>query len=339
MLDTDLGKEFNSCSGCNGTGYESSNPVPIPSMSEEIKAVMKQPIFLCLIAGYAAQTAALIGLSTFGSAFGMGLGYFNSETSASAAFGVTVSIAGMLGTPLGGLMLDRLTKSSKLIHDSNPHVTLRTATLQIFCLSICGLFFLLLVCITKQKIVFLTLLCLGSAFCFSTSTGISIGVMETVPSLHRSFAIAMLTVCIHLFGDVPSPVLVGWLKDVLAPHCVDGPGAATGDACRKSEKGLRVTMAIVVMWLFWSVFFFGMAWRLSVRKSRRYTRLRFDLEGEATSGSVERGEDSSPVLSVASIPPVGVEWRGDGSRPVHHPGRTGERHSDLLTPLVPTSTK
>lgn len=39
--------------------------------------MFSKPLFLCLVAGYAAQTAMLIGLSTFGSAFMMGLGYFD----------------------------------------------------------------------------------------------------------------------------------------------------------------------------------------------------------------------------------------------------------------------
>lgn len=48
-----------------------------PTLIEEFGIVFSKPLFLCLVAGYAAQTAMLIGLSTFGSAFMMGLGYFD----------------------------------------------------------------------------------------------------------------------------------------------------------------------------------------------------------------------------------------------------------------------
>jgi MFS transporter, Spinster family, sphingosine-1-phosphate transporter len=50
-----------------------------PNIIEEIKAICQYPCYLYICAGYAAQTGALIGLSTFGSAFLMGLGYFDSE--------------------------------------------------------------------------------------------------------------------------------------------------------------------------------------------------------------------------------------------------------------------
>jgi MFS transporter, Spinster family, sphingosine-1-phosphate transporter len=50
-----------------------------PNILEEVKAICQYPCYLYICAGYAAQTGALIGLSTFGSAFLMGLGFFDSE--------------------------------------------------------------------------------------------------------------------------------------------------------------------------------------------------------------------------------------------------------------------
>lgn len=91
--------------------------------------------------------------------------------------------------------------------------------------------------------------------------------------LNRSFAIALTSVCIHIFGDVPSPIITGLLKDLLAPRCAPTPNHSptlytalfyTGDSasseCRADGKGLRLTMLIVSLWLFASVFFFGAAW-------------------------------------------------------------------------------
>lgn len=91
--------------------------------------------------------------------------------------------------------------------------------------------------------------------------------------LNRSFAIALTSVCVHIFGDVPSPIITGLLKDLLAPRCAPTPHhtptfytalSYTGDSasseCRADGKGLRLTMLIVSLWLFASVFFFGAAW-------------------------------------------------------------------------------
>ena len=44
-----------------------------------------------------------IGLSTFGSAFMMGLGYFKTQTESSTTFGALICVSGIVATPLGGI--------------------------------------------------------------------------------------------------------------------------------------------------------------------------------------------------------------------------------------------
>jgi MFS family permease len=117
--------------GGTGGGVARSPP-PTPSLFEEFGIVFSRPLFLCLVAGYAAQTFALIGLSTFGSALMMGLGYFDTEASSSTTFGGIICVSGMIATPLGGIMLDRMlaeatkkeAKSGPLLvdHDNNGNV-------------------------------------------------------------------------------------------------------------------------------------------------------------------------------------------------------------------------
>lgn len=66
--------------------------------------------------------------------------------------------------------------------------------------------------------------------------------MLCVPAGNRSFAVGLLTFGIHAMGDVPSPVIVGYLKDSLAPACnIDGNGEFEDlDACRKDSGGIQV---------------------------------------------------------------------------------------------------
>jgi hypothetical protein len=59
--------------GTNSTHTQAYKHKP-PTFLMEFGVVLSRPLFLCLVCGYAAQTAMLIGLSTFGSAFMMGLG-------------------------------------------------------------------------------------------------------------------------------------------------------------------------------------------------------------------------------------------------------------------------
>ena len=93
----------------------------------------------------------------------------------------------------------------------------------------------------------------------------------------------MTSVCVHVFGDVPSPIITGLLKDLLAPGCspplvvkentslpsnerlvfMDLTGTSNSSECRAEGHGLRLTMLIVSLWLLVSVMFFGMAWYYS----------------------------------------------------------------------------
>ena len=71
-----------------------------------------------------------------------------------------------------------------------------------------------------NKALYMIDLCLGCTCLFTTTTGINLLIMFSVPEVNRPFAIAMNSVFIHALGDVPSPVIVGYLKDMLAPACL-----------------------------------------------------------------------------------------------------------------------
>eukprot|EP01036_Dinobryon_divergens_P002532 gene2532-3327_t len=132
-----------------------------PSVLEELSEVMRKPIFLCLVAGYAAQTASVMALATFCSSIVMGLGYFNTEMTASSAFGAVISLAGLVGTPLGGLWLDKQIKHNRM-RSENRTVTLRTATAHITALNVVALGVLLLLGAVGGRVSFLLVACVGS---------------------------------------------------------------------------------------------------------------------------------------------------------------------------------
>jgi hypothetical protein len=50
---------------------------------------------------YAAYAGGILGFSTFGPQFVMGLGYFDEEFVASIVFGGCMAVAGLIGTPIG----------------------------------------------------------------------------------------------------------------------------------------------------------------------------------------------------------------------------------------------
>lgn len=88
--------------------WESDVSHPRPSKCEELQAVIGQPIFIWLTLSIVAQVGVMVGISTFGSSFLVGLGFFNQQAAASSAFGTVLLLSGLIGTPVGGLVLDRL---------------------------------------------------------------------------------------------------------------------------------------------------------------------------------------------------------------------------------------
>lgn len=227
---------------------ESPYAKPKPSLLDEFKIVMSSPIFLCLTAVYASQTFTLQGMSTFGSSFLIGLGFFDKESQASTVFGVLISISGLIATPLGGMILDSLIKKKKNVEESrtslvssadadgggdgnalgeeeeeNEYNTLATPTslessssvlgkqrrheissltkLIVSCTTM-GLLFLSLTYTVYNIVLYLLMVCVGCASLFLTFSAINMGFMLSVPTENRSFAIAMMNVLIHMFGDV-----------------------------------------------------------------------------------------------------------------------------------------
>lgn len=79
---------------------------PPPPLWAQFGATLGDPVYTATVLGYAGLTAVLSGLGAFGPAFLQGLGFVKCQASASMLFGACVSVAGLVGTPLGGWALD-----------------------------------------------------------------------------------------------------------------------------------------------------------------------------------------------------------------------------------------
>lgn len=81
------------------------------------------------------------------------------------------------------------------------------------------------------------------------------------------------TLCIHAFGDVPSPIVVGALLDRMAPACARDSKQNGGDVgavdfvvspeCQGQIIYVRWTLFLTCAWLSLSVLFFAAAWALA----------------------------------------------------------------------------
>jgi hypothetical protein len=107
-----------------------------------------------------------------------------------------------------------------------------------------------------------------------TQTGISLIAMLSVDRCHRPNALAFLMLTSHLLGDVPLPIILGLIKDKLAPACRVGPSGEFVDPeqCSEQKSGVIKSLAIAYSWVLWSLIFFEIARRFAQRHARQEIR-------------------------------------------------------------------
>lgn len=223
------------------------------SFFNDFRAVISSPPFFWLAVGYSAYSATVIAFSTFGSAFLVDLGLLNNETLASVSMGVTVAISGIIGGFAGGGLASfsskkHLTDESsrndddaeryrsegeidpmsdqRVIHpyvvtkDSfNRFIELRNLLNTLLPVLIVSIFVLCGATLLRSLWAFLIAVGIGLSGLFSTQAGLNIATMLSVPESQRTCSIAIITLILHLAGDVPSPIIIGLFKDLLAPDC------------------------------------------------------------------------------------------------------------------------
>lgn len=157
--------------------------------------------------------------------------YNMSGESADVVFGGVTVLTGVFGSLGGGLILDRLGS------------TLANANLVCGVSNLVGLVFVLLAfLLAKSFSVFMVLFALGEFALFMMQAPVGAIGMWAVPAALRPLAISMVTVSIHLLGDVPSPPLVGALQSALER---DKPPEV-------ADQQWRVTMSVISLLLFFS---------------------------------------------------------------------------------------
>ncbi|GMF22992.1 unnamed protein product [Phytophthora fragariaefolia] len=240
-------------------------PMPKPSFLAEWWGIFSCLPFMLIILGHAAYTFSLAAMSTFSPAIFIGLGLFESETTVSLMFGGLVAITGTIGTPVGGMLVDWLAKKK-------PDEIGRRCMISVYALFYFMLasvvFGLIMVAVASTKMLCLIFLTLCLFFMCALSVPETIAVLELFPKSRQSMAVAANTLIIHALGDVPSPIVLGAIKDAWAPHC--GTVAIDGEAklnprCSEDHAGLRDVLLFAVVWLGWGV----MLWGASVVVVRR----------------------------------------------------------------------
>ncbi len=175
---------------------------PKPHEIREVLSLLLNCRYNLLVWGLAAQTFAMGGFAVWGSNFlnqthHMDLGY------ADTIFGEILAGTGLVGTLVGGFLASYLRKRTRAAYTWVMAVSMAVAT------PIC--FFALTVGNAD-----LSLIGLGTAmfFLFLPTGPITSEIFEIVPIHLRASAVALCTFLIHLFGDLGSPTIVGYIADL-----------------------------------------------------------------------------------------------------------------------------
>jgi MFS family permease len=169
----------------------------------DIKRVLSLKIWLLAAIAFTLYVAVLGCYAYWGPQAGHRLFFDPSDKSAQAdlVFGGVTVLTGVAGTVAGGLLLDKL------------GATLKNAFLICVLANFAGFIFVTMAFVgAKSFMSFMVLFGIGQCFIFLLQAPI-VGIgMWTVPSSLRALSVSLLTIVIHLFGDVPSPPLVGLLQ-------------------------------------------------------------------------------------------------------------------------------
>jgi len=112
-------------------------------------------------------------------------------------FGMVTILSGILGTVVGGIFLDYLGS------------TIRNGFKLLAVSMALGATGCLFVFLSRSLAVFIPLFAIGEFFLFATQGLVNFVTLRSVTPVLRPLSMAMSTVLIHIFGDVPSAPIVG----------------------------------------------------------------------------------------------------------------------------------
>nr|CAB3487704.1 unnamed protein product [Digitaria exilis] len=170
----------------------------IGNFSKDMKVLLQEKSYIVVVLGYIAYNFVIGAYSYWGPKAGQQI--YN-MASADLMFGGITIVCGILGTLGGGFVLDKIGSTIP-----NAFKLLSGATFlgAIFCF---GAF-----CF-KSLYGFIIFFSIGEILVFATQAPVNFVCLHSVKPYMRALSMAVSTVSIHIFGDVPSSPLVGLLQD------------------------------------------------------------------------------------------------------------------------------
>ncbi|GAY38856.1 hypothetical protein CUMW_039910 [Citrus unshiu] len=169
----------------------------LSQFSKDMKDLLQEKVYVVNVLGYIAYNFVIGAYSYWGPKAGYNIYHMSN---ADMMFGGVTIVCGIVGTISGGFILDQMGATI-----SNAFKLLSAATflgaiscLTAFCLS--------------SLYGFLALFTVGELLVFATQAPVNYVCLHSVKPSLRALSMAISTVSIHIFGDVPSSPLVGVLQ-------------------------------------------------------------------------------------------------------------------------------
>jgi MFS transporter, Spinster family, sphingosine-1-phosphate transporter len=184
-----------------GSGAERSAAAIAGAIATYLSLLRRGP-YVLLVLGYAAYTFALGGLALWMPTF-LARSRGVPIEQASTALGAILVVTGFLGTFVGGWLGDyflRFSRQAYLLFSAA--VTLIAAPCALVALTASG------------PGVYYTGIVVAELLLFMSTGPINAAIVNAVSPFERASAVALSMFAIHLLGDVPSPLLIGYLSDM-----------------------------------------------------------------------------------------------------------------------------
>ncbi|XP_052725195.1 probable sphingolipid transporter spinster homolog 2 isoform X3 [Vigna angularis] len=166
--------------------------------SKDIQELLHDQVYVVNVLGYISYNFVIGAYSYWGPKAGYNIYHMSN---ADLLFGGMTIVCGILGTLAGGLFLDRISSTI-----SNSFKLLSGATFL-------GAIFCFIAFLFKSLSGFIVFFSMGELLIFVTQAPVNYVSLRCVKPSLRPLSMAVSTVSIHIFGDVPSSPLVGVLQD------------------------------------------------------------------------------------------------------------------------------
>jgi predicted MFS family arabinose efflux permease len=171
--------------------------------------LLRQPTYVCLAMGYACYTFTIGGFSVFAPQF-LQYTYDMQQDRANLIFGGITALTGLVGTASGGYLLERI-KSGEAA--TPVEATALSTVMMVVSLPLCFCAFLV-----DSKWAFFAFLFVAELAIFAKEGPINSAMLWSVGEDLKPHAMAFSMLIAHLFGDIPSPPILGFLLDNTADY-------------------------------------------------------------------------------------------------------------------------